>query len=295
MDLYLNGSILDPAQAHISVFDRGFLFGDGVYEVVRFFDRFGVALDLHTRRLARSLALAGIEGFDPHSFPQICQALLAHDNLQNATIYLQVTRGVATSRNHIPSPGMMPTVVAIATPAEPLDSLTAPQEISAITAEDLRWRLCEIKTIALMGNVLHLIDADSKGASEAILHRGGFVGEGAYSNVAISLDGVFVTPPISDEPPILHGTARADLLSAARRLGLPCESRRVSLDELRCAREVMISSSRRLVSSVVKLDGVCVGSGQAGPMSIALFHECCQSIRLAMGEQQAAVSTPVSA
>ncbi len=294
MDIYLNGSILDPSQAHISVLDRGFLFGDGVYEVVRFFDRLGVALELHTRRLERSLALAGIRGFDADSFPRICEALLSHNGLQNATIYLQVTRGVATARSHIPSAEMIPTVVAIATAAEPLSDLREVQEVAAITAEDLRWRLCEIKTISLMGNVLHLIEADAKGASEAILHRAGFVGEGAYSNVAISLDGVFITPPVADEPPILHGTARADLLSAAQRIRVPSMSRRVTLDELRRADEIMISSSRRLVSSVVNLDGVRVGTGHAGPISKALFQECCRSIQSALHARPSPLPSPAS-
>ena len=220
MLLYLNGNIIDESAAHISVLDRGFLFGDGVYEVVRFFERYGVALELHTQRLARSLSLAGIEGFDAQKFPQICADLLASNALQNATIYLQVTRGVGATRSHVPSTRLTPTVVAIATAVEPLDALTAPQEISAITAEDLRWRLCEIKTISLMGNILHLLEADRHGASEAILHRGGFVGEGAYSNVSIVRNGALITPPIHEDPPILHGTARADLLSAARRIGL---------------------------------------------------------------------------
>ena len=282
MLLYLNGNIIDESAAHISVLDRGFLFGDGVYEVVRFFERYGVALELHTQRLARSLSLAGIEGFDAQKFPQICADLLASNALQNATIYLQVTRGVGATRSHVPSTRLTPTVVAIATAVEPLDALTAPQEISAITAEDLRWRLCEIKTISLMGNILHLLEADRHGASEAILHRGGFVGEGAYSNVSIVRNGALITPPIDEDPPILHGTARADLLSAARRIGLPTEVRRVTLDELKSADEVMISSSRRLVSSVISLDGRPVSNGHAGPVSRALFHECCAEIRTAL-------------
>ncbi|MSR42204.1 MAG: D-amino acid aminotransferase [Phycisphaerales bacterium] len=295
MQLYLNGAIIDPSQAHISVLDRGFLFGDGVYEVVRFFDRYGVALELHTRRLARSLALAGIQGFDANTFPQICQQLLEQNNLANATIYLQVTRGVGATRSHVPTAPMTPTVVAIATAVEPLAALTAPQEITAITAEDLRWRLCEIKTISLMGNVLHLIDADAKGASEAILHRNGFVGEGAYSNVAIAVDGVLITPPVADEPPILHGTARADLLSAAQRIELPSAVRRITLDELARADEIMISSSRRLVSSVVQLDGRAIGIGHAGPISRALFHECCSDIRGAIRARAASEASHITA
>ena len=279
MKLHLNGSIVDERDAHISVLDRGFLFGDGVYELVRYFNGHGVGIDAHAHRLTRSLSLAKITGFDASGLDALCRALLAANDLRDGVIYLQVTRGVGRVRAHVPTEVLVPTVVAIATAAEPLAALLAPQAISAITAEDMRWKLCEIKTISLMGNILHLIDADAHGASEAILHRGGMVGEGAYSNVALVRDGVLITTPIAEEPPILHGTARADLLQSAKTCGVETRVRAVTLDELRHADEIMITSSRRLVSGVTTLDGHAIGAGNVGAVTTRLFHAMCDSIR----------------
>ena len=270
--IHLNGILTDERDAHISVLDRGFLFGDGVYELIRYFDGFGVGLEAHAQRLARSLALARITGFDALTLPELCADLLKANGLRDAVVYLQVTRGAGRIRSHVPNEPLTPTIVAIATPSEAIGSLEQPQEIAAITTEDLRWKICEIKTISLMGNILHLLDADTQSASEAILHRDGFVGEGAYSNVALSINGTLVTPPVADDPPILHGTARVDLLAAAQQCGIPTEIRRVTRVELATANEVMITSSRRFVSAVTRLDGESVGSGSAGPMTRALFE-----------------------
>jgi len=273
LKIYLNGSILDQRDAHISVLDRGFLFGDGVYELLRYFDGHGVGLDAHARRLARSLDLARIRGFDAAELGAIAHALLEANGLRDAVVYMQVTRGAGSVRAHVPTEPLVPTVFAMATPAEPITALVAPQEVAAITAEDMRWRLCEIKTLSLMGNILHLLDADAQGANEAILVRDGLVGEGAYSNVALVRQGTLVTTPVSEEPPILHGTARADLLAAARHAGIPAEVRRVRADELAEADEVMITSSRRFVSAVTRLDGRVVRDGGAGPVTRRLFAQ----------------------
>lgn len=271
MKIYLNGNIVDEHHAHISVFDRGFLFGDGVYELVRYFNGIGVGEHAHAQRLARSLDLAKIRGFDAAQLGVIARATMAANGLTDAIVYMQVTRGAGTMRAHVPNEPLKPTVVAIATAGEPLATLTAPSQIAAVTAEDLRWKLCEIKTISLMGNILHLLDADARGANEAILHRDGFVGEGAYSNVALVSHGTLVTTPIAEEPPILHGTARADLLTAARTLGVPVEVRRVRVEELPHADELMITSSRRFISAVVRLNGQTVGTGSTGPITHKLF------------------------
>jgi len=282
LKIYLNGSILDQRDAHISVLDRGFLFGDGVYELLRYFDGHGVGLDAHARRLARSLDLARIRGFDAAELGAIAHALLEANGLRDAVVYMQVTRGAGSVRAHVPTEPLVPTVFAMATPAEPITALVAPQEVAAITAEDMRWRLCEIKTLSLMGNILHLLDADAQGANEAILVRDGLVGEGAYSNVALVRQGTLVTTPISEEPPILHGTARADLLAAARHAGIPAEVRRVRADELAEADELMITSSRRFVSAVTRLDGRVVRDGGAGPVTRRLFAQMRDDMAAAM-------------
>ena len=280
--IHLNGSILDERDARISPLDRGFLFGDGVYELLRGFDGHLVGLDAHARRLARSLELARIRGFDASQLGAIARSLLAANDLRDGVVYLQVTRGAGTVRSHVPTEPLTPTVFAMATRAEPISSLVAPQEIAAVVAEDMRWRLCEIKTLSLMGNILHLLDADARGAAESILVRDGFVGEGAYSNMAMVRDGVLVTTPIAEDPPILHGTARADLLAAARRAGVPSEVRRVRTEELALADELMITSSRRFVSAVTRLEGQPVRDGRTGPVTRRLFEQMRDDIAAAM-------------
>jgi D-alanine transaminase len=285
--VHLNGRLLDERDAHISVLDRGFLFGDGVYEVVRFFARHGVGLEAHAERLARSLALARIDvrasAFDPHALGAFCTSLLDANALDDAIVYLQVTRGAGRTRSHVPNEPLVPTVFAMATPAPPLTAIVAPQEIAAVTAEDTRWTRCAIKTTALMGNILHLLDAADSGANESILTRGGFVGEGAYTNVAIVTRGVLATPPIDEHPPILHGTARADLLRAADECGVRAEIRAIRVDELMHADEVLITSSSRLASAVVRLDGRPVGDGHAGPVTRRLFAAMRDEIAHAIG------------
>ena len=282
MKVFLNGSILDERDAHVSVLDRGFLFGDGVYELLRYFDGYGVGVEAHARRLSRSLSLARIEGFDATELGVIARTLLDANGLRDGVVYLQVTRGAGRVRAHVPTEPLTPTVFAMATAAEPITTLTGPAEVKVVTAEDMRWKLCEIKTLSLMGNILHLLDADAHGASEAILHRDGFVGEGAYSNMAMVRSGRLITPPIAEEPPILHGTARADLLAAAQRAGVPTEVRKILLSELAGAQEVMITSSRRLVSAATAIDGTPVGDGRAGPVTRALFAQMRADIEAGM-------------
>ncbi|MFO0829348.1 MAG: aminotransferase class IV [Phycisphaerales bacterium] len=278
--VWLNGSLVDERAATISVFDRGFLFGDGVYELVRFFRcasncphrRIGDGMDLHVARLERSLRLAEIRGFAAVELPRICDAVLDANDLDDAAVYVQITRGAGPTRSHVPQAPLTPTVLATATPCEPIERFAEPASVRAITREDLRWSLCQIKTISLMGNILALLDADRHGATEAILHRGGVVSEGAYTNVFAAIGDTLVTPPVDAEPPILHGVTRAQILATAEAAGLAPTVRPLHLDELQRADEVLITSSRRLVSAVVELDGVVVGDGTPGRAARALFE-----------------------
>ncbi len=258
---FLNDRLVPLHGASVSVFDRGFLFGDGVYELVRYFDGVGVGMDLHAQRLAMSLELARIRGFDAARLPAIGTELLAANGLADASVYLQVTRGAGSTRAHLPSPEMRPTVFAFATAAPPLSSLTGPEPVRACVLPDERWLRCEIKTISLMGNVLAAMDAAADGADEAILHRDGVVSEGSSTNVFLWTRERLVTPAAGSTPAILRGVSRLQLIDAAREEGLEVEERSVTVDELRAADEIFITSSRRLLSSVVELDGVAVGRG----------------------------------
>ena len=270
--VHLDGRLVRGDEARVSAWDRGFLLGDGVYEYVRYFAGVGVALDLHEARLARSLELTGIRGFDARMLGSIGRGLLEANGLRDAGVYLQVTRGAGTTRSHMPTPGLVPTVFAFATPSAPLEAFTEPEAMRAIVRPDLRWHRCEVKTIALAGNVLALIEAQAAGADECILVRDGLVGEGAYTNAAVVRGGTLVTPPVDDgAAPVLHGTMRHWMLDAAREAGIPAEVRRVREDELRAADEVLVQSSRRLVAAVTHLDGAPVGDAKAGPACRALF------------------------
>ena len=270
--VHLNGRLVPESEARVSAWDRGFLFGDGVYEYVRYFAGVGIALDLHEARLERSLELTGIRGFDAGGLARIGRELLRANGLRVAGVYLQVTRGAGTTRAHMPSPDLVPTVFAFAAPSPAIETFTEPERMRAIVRPDLRWHRCEVKTTALAGNVLALIEAQAAGADECILVRDGLVGEGAYTNVAAVIGGTLVTCPVGDEAaPVLHGTMRHWMLDAAHDAGVGVDVRPLRTEELAGASEVLVQSSRRLVAAVTELDGRRVGDGTAGPACRALF------------------------
>lgn len=268
MKVWLNGRLVDARDAQISVFDRGFLFGDGVYEVVRFFGGDPVGLDLHSARLAQSLKFIGIRGFDASEFETICRALLDANGLADASIYLQVTRGAATTRTHMPSPDLIPTVFACASACGSLDSIEVPTIAECSTAPDQRWHRCEIKSIALLGNLLPMLDAVERGSEEVILIRDGLVSEGTSTNVFVEVGGRLVTPPLASQPPILHGIMRTRVLEACAQAGVPCSVKPITQAQLESASEIVLTASRRMFSCVTRLDGREVGCGDRGPLAL---------------------------
>jgi D-alanine transaminase len=272
MQVWLDGRVMPVEEARISPFDRGFLFGDGVYEVVRFFDGVGMAMDLHLARLERSLALAGIVGFTAAEARQAMLAVLQAEGLRDAAVYLQVTRGAAATRTHIPPKGLRPTVFAFASACPPLSSLDAAAGISVVVRPDDRWHRCEIKTVSLMGSVLPMLEAAEIGAEEAILVREGLVSEGSSSNVMALVGDTLVTPPIDAEPSILHGTMRHLALDAAHAEGMKTSVRPLPVSELMQASEILIVSSRRVLAGVTRLDGRSFGDGSVGPVAHRLIR-----------------------
>ena len=282
MQVWLNDRVVPLEQAHISPFDRGFLFGDGVYELVRFFDGVGMAMEAHLRRLERSLRLVRIEGFTRDDAERAMHAVLQAEGLRDAAVYLQVTRGAPAVRSHVPPKGLAPTSFAYAVATGPIDSLAAPLPIAVSVQPDERWRRCEIKSVSLMGSVLPMLEAADHGAEEAVLVRDGLLSEGGSSNVLLAKGGALVTPPVDDEPAILHGTVREVALDAARREGLAVEVRRVREAELRAADEIMIASSRRILASVTRLDGAPFGSGAPGPVATRLLARMREDLRAAL-------------
>jgi len=272
MLVWVNGQISPPADAKISIFDRGFLYGDAVYELIRFFRGHGVEMVRHRIRLERSLREIGITGFDPHDMDEICVKMLEELGVGDATIYLQVTRGVQIPRSHAPADGLKPNVVAIASKASSLAESSGPSQIRAVVLPDERRVRCDVKATNLLENVLGTMHANQVGADEPIYVHEGMVTETASANLFIVEDGRLITPPLGGPRSILPGVMRAQTLEIADDLNLAFSEEQVTEDRLRAASEAFVTSSRRLASSITEIDGHSVNSGAPGPVTLAI-HE----------------------
>lgn len=262
---YLNGDYLALSEARVSPLDRGFLFADSVYEVVPVYATRPFRLREHLDRLNRSLAGIGMPAPLPHAdWARLCGELISRNQAVDAYLYLQVTRGAEFGRNHAPPEGLTPTVFAYGTPLEPAPPSMLEQGVSAVTAADTRWARRDIKSTALLANVLlKKISADA-GAFETIMLENGELTEGSSTTVHVVLNGVIRTPPNSHR--ILPGTTRDVVAELAGRLGLRCDSGRVTEAELRGADEIWLAFATRGVLPVTTLDGAAVGTGSPGPM-----------------------------
>ena len=263
-EIYLNGDYMPLSEAKVPVMDRGFLFGDGVYEVIPVYGGRTFRLDQHMERLDNSLHSIRMENpLERDAWEGIFQRLTGVSS-EDQLVYLQVTRGVDPARNHLFPQGAEPTVLAMAWAAKPRDPAIAQQGIAAITLDDNRWHRCDIKSIALLGNVLLRQQAEDVGAGEAILIRDGLVTEGSSTNPFLVMDGEILTPPKSNQ--VLPGVTRELLLEIAREAGIPCAERAISRDELETADEIWIASSSREVQPVTRLDGIPISEGVPGVM-----------------------------
>jgi D-alanine transaminase len=261
---YLNGEYVPLAHARISPLDRGFLFADSVYEVLPVFEGRPYRFKEHFDRLNRSLGEIRI--IPPHShaeWAQLLTELIARNGANNAYIYVQVTRGMELGRNHAFPTGIKPTVFAMASPLPELTSEIRTQGLSAITVDDFRWGRCDIKTTALLANILMKQAAADVGAQEAIIVRDGEVLEGSSSSVFLVVNGVVVTPPNSRK--VLPGTTRDAVLELAKG-SIPTQIRTIRVEELQQATEIWIAAATRDVVPITKLDGISVGDGKPGPM-----------------------------
>src|SRR5690554_31340 len=265
---YLNGRFLPLEEARISPLDRGFLFADGVYEVIPAYAGKLFRLDEHLQRLESSLS--AIEITNPLSrsaWTALFNQLILTNGGGNIYIYLQVTRGAAAKRDHaFPEPALTPTVFAmtgqIATPAADMpDTATG---VAAITLDDIRWSRCDIKSVALLANVLLRQQATKEGAAEAILIRNGFATEGSASNFFMVKNGVIMTPPKSHL--ILPGITRDLVVELAHQHGMAMIEQEVTESALRGADEIWLSSSTKEVVPVVRLNGCSIGAGKPGPL-----------------------------
>lgn len=263
---WLNGVWLPLAEARVSPLDRGFLFADGVYEVVPVHRGRPFRLRQHLERLDRSLAGVRICNPLPQSgWAEVTQRLVREAAAPELLIYLQVTRGTEYGRNHLfPPAEVEPTRFAFASPYPVASETLLRRGLAAVMLEDTRWARCDIKSVALLANVLLRQEAQDRGAAEAILHRHGRVTEGSSSTVFIvTTDGHLVTPPNGHS--ILPGTSR-DVVLELIEGRLPIEVRDVTVDELRSAAEIWIASAGRGVLPVTALDGRPIATGLPGPL-----------------------------
>ncbi|WP_414048540.1 D-amino-acid transaminase [Macrococcus animalis] len=263
MVIFLNGSYVSN-DATISYNDRGIQFGDGIYEVVRVYHGELFTATEHFERLVRSAAEIAIETeYTTQDYIDICKQLIAKNNIDNGTVYIQVTRGDAP-RNHAYPIDVKPNVLLYTNTSErPMQDMQ--QGIKAITAEDFRWLRCDIKSLNLLGNIMNKQKAVTAGAKEAIQIRNGIVTEGASSNVFIVKEGKIITHPANNF--ILNGITRRVIKEIADAESIPFEE--VTFDEkaLKDADEVFISSTSLEVMPVVEIDGENVGQGQVGPVT----------------------------
>ena len=262
---HLNGEELPLADARISPLDRSFLFGDGVYEVIPVYGGRPFRFAAHAERLARSLAAIRIR--DPHSrdsWRRIVESLVAANGGGDQYVYLQVSRGAEYGRNHAPLPDIEPTIFAYCSPWPQVSPDTLAHGLACITAQDTRWARCDIKSVALLANVLLRQLAVDANAAETILLRDGRLTEGSASTVHVVLRGELVTPPNSHR--ILPGTTRGVVVEIAESLGIVHRTADVSEAELRGADEIWLAAATREVQPVTKLDGAPVGTGLPGPL-----------------------------
>jgi len=287
--VFLNGKFMPIEEARVPVLDRGFIFGDGVYELVPVYSRVPFRLDEHLARLERSLAAVRIR--NPYSraeWRDIILQLVAKQAFEDQGVYFQVTRGVA-KRDHAFPRDAAPTVFLMSNPLTCPPRELVESGAAAVTAVDDRWLRCDIKSISLIGNcLLRQVSADA-GATETILFRDGRLTEASASNVFVVKRGVILSPPKSNL--ILPGITYDVIAELAQGAGLPFEFRAVAEAEVRGADELWVTSSSKEVLAIVSLDGRPVGGGKPGPMfrrMYALYQEFKQKVMRAGKERQAA-------
>lgn len=271
--VFLNGKFMPLEDAHISPLDRGFIFGDGVYEVIPFYKGRALRLREHLQRLQRSLnALEIGNPYLAEEWEASIGALVQHNGGGNIAVYIQVTRGVA-KRDFAPTKGVTQTVFMMANPLPTPKREVYERGISCVSLDDNRWLRCHIKSTALLGAVMLKHESNNEGADEALLFRDGYLTESSASNIAAVKNGVILCPPLDNL--ILPGITYELMIELARNAGIPLEIRRVSRAEVNTADELWILSSTKEVVPITTLDDKPVGhgtrAGKPGPFFTKMY------------------------
>lgn len=275
--VYLNGDFLPLNEARVSVMDRAFLFGDGVYEVIPMFNDRLFLPEEHVQRLRSSLdAISLTLDMDDQHIIFLCQELMQLNAEQgaNRVFYLQVTRGAYENRDHLFPSEVKPTLFIQCTPFKPSAIEELSRGASAITMTDIRWHWCYIKSVNLLANVLCAQEAKIEGAKEALLIRDGLALEGTSSNLFIVKNGTLITPPLTQQ--ILPGVTRNLLLKLAEKNKIPYREQDISEEDLFAADEVWVTGSIKEIIPITQIDNRTIGNGEPGPLSLKmlrLYHE----------------------
>ena len=281
MLIHLNGQLLPRSEARLDPFDRGFIFGEGVYEGLRSIPWNNstriVGLHQHIRRMRRGLEAAGIP-FDLSTLGQRSADLCAANNLRDAFVYWQVTGGAPGEgdpvRSRARGKNTTPTIFGYCAPQPPLTDQTTPPVKRAVTLRDIRWEMGWLKSTSLMGNVISAHRADEKHCDEAIFTRDGLITEGLATNIALAIGDELVTPAL-DSAPMLAGITREILLRVEPRL----RERPIRVEELEHATEIMFLGTITTVASAIELNGKPIGDGAPGPQARALLKALIAAIQ----------------
>ena len=278
--VYLNGSVLPKSDAFVSVDDRGFLFGDGIYEVTSAYSGHLFLMERHLARMRTGLSEIRID-FDVAVVPDLLDRLLSENALTegDAYVYVQVTRGVAPRAHAFPKSLVPPTVYAFATAFQRPGREEWEKGFAAVTVPDLRWARVDIKTIALLPNCLAQQAAVEAGVPDALLVRDGIAIEGSHNNFFAVFDGTVVTHPANNS--ILAGIIREYVLELCRDLGVPVELRPIMAEELSGAEEAFFTGTTTELRPTVRIDGERVGAGTVGPVVRSLYEAFLAGIELA--------------
>lgn len=268
--VYLNGEFLPLDQARVSVLDRGFIFGDGVYEVIPVYSRRPFRLPEHLARLQRSLdAIRLANPLTDGEWTRLIRELVARHPGEDQSVYLQVTRGVA-KRDHAFPKAAQPTVFMMSSPLVTPAKDLVDNGVPCITATDYRWLKCDVKSVSLLGNCLLRQSAADAGAAEVVLFRDGHLTEASASNVFVVRNGRLLSPPKTRL--ILPGITYDVVLELAAANAIPIELRDIPEPEVRSAGELWVTSSTKEVLAVVTLDGCPIGTGKPGPVFKVLYQ-----------------------
>jgi len=277
---FLNGEFLPKDEIKISPDDRGFLFADGIYEVMKWYEGFFYDLESHLIRMKRSIREIRINWPEADTFSTFAPELIKRNQLSDLTalIYLQVTRGAAPRTHSFPEPEVNPTIYAFVKEILPA-GIVPGSPVKVMLKEDIRWSRCDIKSIALLANTLSFQEAHEKGLSECIFKRNGLITEGSRSNIFFVINGTLYTHPESEH--ILSGVTRKNILRIAREAGIPVKEEPLPVKKFGIIQEAFITNTSAEVTPVIAMNELTVGNGIPGPVTI-LIHKHFQAEIIAL-------------